>query len=179
MNADSACDGTRVPSLVAGCGFVVFESSACADAAIAALADKTVLPDASAPLVVRYAGERPNDGEENRRGTGDARCKLAHLTLCHPHSLIMFPPALLSPANKLYVSMLSLDTNESDLARLFSPFGHVVEVVVLRQKDEVGTSKGSAFVRYQQREDALAAILAMDKRAKDPVRETRRRGGGA
>ena len=46
-----------------GCGFVCFASRPAADHAIAALADKVKLPNAKREMIVRYAGERPEEKE--------------------------------------------------------------------------------------------------------------------
>lgn len=75
-------------------------------------------------------------------------------------------------ANKLYVSMLSTHTTEDELYARFIPFGSISEVVILREKDDAGTSKGCAFVKFLTAEAAQAAILALDKQVRDKVSET-------
>ena len=46
-----------------GCGFVCFAARQSADHAISALADKVKLPNAKREMIVRYAGERPDEKE--------------------------------------------------------------------------------------------------------------------
>lgn len=70
---------------------------------------------------------------------------------------------------KLYVSMLSHQTTEEEVAAMFAPFGPLVEVVLLRSKDEAALSKGSAFVKFQTHEAAELAIQTMNQRVKDKV----------
>jgi RNA recognition motif-containing protein len=47
---------------------------------------------------------------------------------------------------------------EDGLRAVFQPYGHIIEVVVLREPD--GSSRGCAFVKYSRREDAINAINA-------------------
>jgi hypothetical protein len=53
---------------------------------------------------------------------------------------------------------------------MFSSFGPLSEVVLLRQKDEQAASKGSAFVKFLHKESADAAVRALDKKFRDKVR---------
>eukprot|EP00463_Aulacantha_scolymantha_P002507 TRINITY_DN3254_c0_g1_i1.p1 TRINITY_DN3254_c0_g1~~TRINITY_DN3254_c0_g1_i1.p1 ORF type:complete len:108 (-),score=20.52 TRINITY_DN3254_c0_g1_i1:110-433(-) len=66
---------------------------------------------------------------------------------------------------KLYVAMLSRNTNEDDLQAMFEPYGKVLEVYLMRRDN--GVSKGSAFVKYGTREEALRAIDALHETIKD------------
>jgi hypothetical protein len=86
------------------------------------------------------------------------------------HSVVSL---LFFAGKKLYVSMLSIQTNEAELYSRFAQFGPISEVFILREKDAVGTSKGCAFVRFLTREAAQAAILAFDKQVRDKVRPWR------
>uniref|UniRef100_A0A7S4QD22 RRM domain-containing protein n=1 Tax=Ditylum brightwellii TaxID=49249 RepID=A0A7S4QD22_9STRA len=57
---------------------------------------------------------------------------------------------------KLFVGMLPRKTTEKDLREIFSPFGDISAIYLIRNDD--GTQKGCAFVKFHQRESAQAAI---------------------
>ncbi|XP_059287075.1 uncharacterized protein LOC132040450 [Lycium ferocissimum] len=64
-------------------------------------------------------------------------------------------------ASKIMVRNLSYSTDESCLEKIFSNFGHVAEVKVV--KDEMTQrSKGYAFIQYTSQENALLALDSMD-----------------
>uniref|UniRef100_A0A3Q3NLH4 Cugbp, Elav-like family member 3a n=1 Tax=Labrus bergylta TaxID=56723 RepID=A0A3Q3NLH4_9LABR len=60
---------------------------------------------------------------------------------------------------KLFVGMLGKQQTDSDVRKMFEPFGSIEECTVLRGPD--GTSKGCAFVKYQNNAEAQAAINAL------------------
>ena len=62
---------------------------------------------------------------------------------------------------KLYVGNLSYDSSESQLRDLFSQFGEVNSVAVIKDRD-TGRSKGFGFVEYGSEEGGRAAIAALD-----------------
>lgn len=64
-------------------------------------------------------------------------------------------------AVKLYVGNLPYSTQESDLKELFSQYG-VVELVRLITDRDTGRSKGFAFVEFPTKEEADAAIEALN-----------------
>ena len=89
-------------------------------------------------------------------------------------------------ATKLYVGNLSFDTSESDLRRLFEPFGTVTSCNLIMDK-MTGRSRGFAFVEMSSPAEATKAIGEMN--GKDcggraltvneaKPREDRPRGGG-
>ena len=60
---------------------------------------------------------------------------------------------------KVFVGMLSKTSNEDDVRSMFEPYGTVEEVTVLRDKE--GMSKGCAFIKFANRQQAQAAINKM------------------
>lgn len=60
------------------------------------------------------------------------------------------------PENKLFIGMLSRKAGEQEVRDLFSPFGEIREVHMIRNAD--GSSKCAAFLRYVDRESAAHAI---------------------
>lgn len=63
-----------------------------------------------------------------------------------------------------YVSMLPYAYTTSDVAQLFSPFGKLARVIVLRDK-QTRQSRGVAFVQFAREEDCAKAVESMDKTA--------------
>jgi RNA recognition motif-containing protein len=67
---------------------------------------------------------------------------------------------------KLFVGSISSTTTKEDLVRLFSPFGPILEIVVLVEKD--GRPKFSAFVNMKFQADAEKAIFSLDRKVTLP-----------
>ncbi|XP_055806622.1 glycine-rich RNA-binding protein 4, mitochondrial [Solanum dulcamara] len=64
-------------------------------------------------------------------------------------------------ASKIMVRNLPYSTDESCLEKMFSNFGQVAEVKIVR--DEVTQrSKGYAFIQYTSQENAMLALDSMD-----------------
>ena len=64
-------------------------------------------------------------------------------------------------SNTLRVTNISEDAQERDLKELFEKFGHVARIFLAKDK-ETGQSRGFAYVTYSRREDAQAAMSALD-----------------
>ncbi|XP_015574743.2 flowering time control protein FCA isoform X2 [Ricinus communis] len=61
---------------------------------------------------------------------------------------------------KLFVGSLNKQATEKEVEEIFSPYGHVEDVYLMR--DEMKQSRGCGFVKYSSREMALAAINALN-----------------
>ncbi len=62
---------------------------------------------------------------------------------------------------KLYVGSLPFSTIESELKTLFSDFGEIKELSLIKDRD-TGKSKGFAFIEMQRNSDADKAIKALN-----------------
>ncbi|XP_031557532.1 CUGBP Elav-like family member 2 [Actinia tenebrosa] len=83
-------------------------------------------------------------------------------TLPGMHHAIQVKPAdseTRSEDRKLFIGMISKSAKEEDVRMMFSPFGTIEELTILRNAD--GTSKGCAFVKYSNRMQAQSAIANM------------------
>jgi RNA recognition motif-containing protein len=80
----------------------------------------------------------------------------------------------------LYISNLSFHIIESDLTKLFSVYGQVGFVVILRQK-ETGRSNGNAFLEMPVQAQGEQAIRALHHKEVDgqkiSVREIEHKAG--
>lgn len=57
---------------------------------------------------------------------------------------------------KLFVGMLPKTFAESELHRMFQPYGDIKEIHIIRGTD--GSPKGCAFIKFGEKTSALAAI---------------------
>ena len=87
---------------------------------------------------------------------------------------------------KLYVGNLSYETGNSELEKMFEPFGTVQSAQVIMDRD-TGRSKGFGFVEMGSDQEAQAAIAALSGKQVDgrsltvneaKPREDRGGGGG-
>jgi RNA recognition motif-containing protein len=88
---------------------------------------------------------------------------------------------------KLYVGNLAYGVTDSDLVRLFEPYGAVQSAQVIMDRD-TGRSKGFGFVEMGTDQEAQAAIAALNGQESDgrtltvnearPKTEGGRGGGG-
>lgn len=65
--------------------------------------------------------------------------------------------------NKLFVGMLSRKADEDEVREMFSPFGDIQEIYMIRNAD--GSSKCAAFLRFAERESAVRAIDVLNHSA--------------
>ncbi len=64
-------------------------------------------------------------------------------------------------STKLYVGNLSFDTSAQDLEQIFGESGTVQSASIIEDR-ETGRSRGFAFVEMSSKEEAKAAISALD-----------------
>src|SRR4051812_37190645 len=64
-------------------------------------------------------------------------------------------------STKLYVENLSFDTSAQDLEQIFGESGTVQSASIIEDR-ETGRSRGFAFVEMSSKEEAKAAISALD-----------------
>ena len=62
---------------------------------------------------------------------------------------------------KLYVGNLSYQVKEEDLENIFSEFGKLLSVTIIRDKHD-NSSKGFGFIEMESDEDAMRAINELD-----------------
>ncbi|KAK1398939.1 RNA-binding protein-defense related 1 [Heracleum sosnowskyi] len=62
--------------------------------------------------------------------------------------------------HKLFVGMLPKNVTELEVSDLFSPYGDIKDLQILRGSQQ--TNKGCAFLKYETKEQALAAIEALN-----------------
>jgi RNA recognition motif-containing protein len=62
--------------------------------------------------------------------------------------------------SKLFIGMLSKTAGEEEVRALFSPFGEIREIHMIRGVD--GTSKCAAFLKYMSPDSAVRAIEEMN-----------------
>jgi len=68
----------------------------------------------------------------------------------------LFGTLAASPENKLFVGMLPRKAEEEDVREMFSHFGEIREIYMIRNPD--GSSKCAAFLKFANRESAVQAI---------------------
>ena len=122
-------------------GFVKYSTQHEAEMAMTALNERYSMPGGTRMLSVRYASSHGSvDG--NRRFRQNQ------------------PLPNADGDYKLFVGCLPYSSTEQDIATLFSQYGGVKEVFVMRNHD--GQSKGSAFVKFGSRDEADSAISSLN-----------------
>ncbi|EXC34673.1 CUGBP Elav-like family member 5 [Morus notabilis] len=66
--------------------------------------------------------------------------------------------------HKLFVGMLPKNVSEADVSALFSKYGTIKDLQILRGSQQ--TSKGCAFLKYETKEQALASLEAINGKHK-------------
>ncbi|XP_015575686.1 RNA-binding protein BRN1 isoform X2 [Ricinus communis] len=66
--------------------------------------------------------------------------------------------------HKLFVGMLPKNVSEAEVSELFSTYGTIKDLQILRGSQQ--TSKGCAFLKYETKEQALAALEAINGKHK-------------
>eukprot|EP01068_Selenidium_serpulae_P012301 Selendium_serpulae@DN5795_c1_g1_i2.p1 len=120
-----------------GCAFVRMKSITEADRAVRSLNNQKTLDSSLGPLQVKYA-----QGEPERLG---------------------MPVETVQPGQdqaKLFVGSLPKCTTQEDIHAVFSKFGRVDEVFLM--KDDAGNSKGCAFVKFTLKEESFHAIANLN-----------------
>ncbi|KAJ0984334.1 hypothetical protein J5N97_002690 [Dioscorea zingiberensis] len=62
--------------------------------------------------------------------------------------------------HKLFVGSLNKQATEKEIEEIFSPYGHVEDVYIMR--DDLKQSRGCGFVKFSGREMAIAAMTALN-----------------
>lgn len=119
--------------------FVKYASVEDAERAIAALHNQYTLPGAMGPLRVKYA-----DGERERLGLMRSDSTFPGRGMVH----------------KVYVNGLSKEASKEEILEIFSSFGVVVDVYIMR--DQSRQSRGCGFVGFSHRYMAVGAINRLD-----------------
>ncbi|XP_073403298.1 cold-inducible RNA-binding protein B-like isoform X2 [Dendrobates tinctorius] len=71
-----------------------------------------------------------------------------------------------SDEGKLFIGGLSFDTDEQNLEQVFSKYGQISEVVVVKDR-ETKRSRGFGFVTFESPDDAKDAMQAMNGKSVD------------
>ncbi|XP_020694490.1 small RNA-binding protein 11, chloroplastic [Dendrobium catenatum] len=66
-------------------------------------------------------------------------------------------------ASRIFVRNLSYSISEASLIKLFSRFGHIIDIEIPRH-EESKHSKGYAFIQYCSQEDAILAVEEIDRK---------------
>jgi len=157
-----------------GAGFVRYATNSEAMMAIESMSGKT-LPDSNGPLTVKLALSPASKQNINTNITRTTNIQFSNMTLNHIPIPQMNPPisvngkvpplntALIGKPASVYVYGLQPKHTELTLYELFSPFGGVLNVKLIRdltKEDKV--CKGYGFVNFTKYEDAYKAVVSMN-----------------
>ena len=135
-----------------GCAFVTYWSPVDAETAREALHDKLVFPGAKRAAQVKPA--EPSGMSSNASSSGGFFSNVQEYRMPQETPTPIADP--IDEENKLFVGMLSRTCDEHEVQNLFSRFGEIHEVHLIRNAD--GSSKCAAFLRFEHKESALQAI---------------------
>jgi RNA recognition motif-containing protein len=65
---------------------------------------------------------------------------------------------------KLYVANLNWRASNEDLVQLFSPFGKVMDALIIMDRENPNRSRGFGFVTMSNMEEADKAVAALDQK---------------
>ncbi|XP_020234843.1 flowering time control protein FCA isoform X1 [Cajanus cajan] len=119
-----------------GSCFVKYATLDEADRAIKALSNQYTFPGESCPVVVKFA-----DRELERLGVLRNMEKKDHLE---------------EVVDKVFVSSFNKEATEKEIEEIFSPYGYVEDIFLAQ-------NRGYAFVKFSNREMALAAIKGLNR----------------
>ncbi|KAK2364788.1 flowering time control protein FCA [Trifolium repens] len=109
-----------------------------ADMAIKALSNQYTFPGESFPVVVRFA-----DRDRERFGL---RGFCRNMEKKDPTEVV----------DKVFVGNINKETSRQEIEEIFSPYGHIEDVVIL-------PNRGYCFVKFSSKEMALAAIKGLNR----------------
>ena len=135
-----------------GCAFVTYWSSVDAETAREALHDKLIFPGAKRAAQVKPA--EPSGMSSNASSSGGFYGTVQEYRI--PQVTAMPTADSIDEESKLFVGMLSRSCDEQEVQNLFSRFGEIHEVHLIRNAD--GSSKCAAFLRFEHKESAVQAI---------------------
>ncbi|XP_078065643.1 cold-inducible RNA-binding protein B-like [Mustelus asterias] len=87
----------------------------------------------------------------------------------------------MTEAGKLFVGGLNFNTEEQSLEEVFSKYGQISEVKVIKDKDTMA-SRGFSFITFENPENARDALQAVNEKSLDGrqirVGHAKKRSGG-
>ncbi|XP_057439211.1 flowering time control protein FCA-like [Lotus japonicus] len=123
-----------------GSCFVKYSTFSEADRAIKALNNQYTFLGESCPVVVRFADRRERLG---------VRGPCRNLEKKDPSEEAVL-------VDKVFVNNINREASSKEIEEIFSPYGHVEDVFI-------ATNRGYAFVKFSNREMALAAIKGLNR----------------
>jgi len=120
-----------------GCAFVTYENGEDAMKVVAEMHGKYKFDGAPWPAQVRPAAGEIEEGGGSRGGDD-------------------------ADSSKLFVGQLPKDADENFVRELFSPYGDIANIHVMKKKHNDPSKNGCAFVKFREREMAQRAIDSLD-----------------
>jgi CUG-BP- and ETR3-like factor len=149
-----------------GCAFVTYFARQSAVDAIAALHEKRILQGVCTGIRTHthtHTHTRTRTHTHTHTHTHSTQLTRTHIAqMAHPMQVKTADSEQRQEERKLFVGMISKMFSEEHVRSLFAQYGPIEEVTILRNND--GTSKGCAFVRFSARSQAQDAIYALNGR---------------